>query len=108
YLDAALTPTPHFDDAAATVSFTVAVSEGPQYHMGELVLSGLSLEGERRIRSAWPIPKGAVLDRSVFDAFIDRGVKEAFSGLPFHYDKIERCLQRDAATSTVDVLLNFQ
>ncbi|HKD63787.1 MAG TPA: POTRA domain-containing protein [Candidatus Acidoferrales bacterium] len=108
YLDAKLTPTPHYDDKAARVSYVVSISEGPQYRMGQLVLTGLSLEGERRIRAAWQIPKGAVFNRGVYDDFVDRGTKEAFSGLPFHYEKIGRFLQTDPQAGTVDVMLDFQ
>jgi outer membrane protein assembly factor BamA len=108
YLDAKITPTPHYDVSAARVSYTVAVEEGPQYHMGQLVLTGLSLEGERRIRAAWRIPAGAVFDRGLYEEFVDHGTKEAFVGLPFHYDKIGRFLQTDPKTGTVDVLLDFQ
>ncbi len=108
YLDAKLTPTPHYDDKAARVSYTVSLSEGPQYRMGQLVLTGLSLEGERRIRAAWQIPKGAVFNEGVYDEFVAHGTKEAFSGLPFHYDKIGRFLQTDPQAGTVDVLLDFQ
>jgi outer membrane protein insertion porin family len=108
YLDAKLTPTPHYDDKAARVSYTVSISEGPQYRMGELVLTGLSAEGERRIREAWQIPKSAVFNRGVYDEFVEHGTKQAFSGLPFHYDKIGRFLQTDPQKGTVDVLLDFQ
>ena len=108
YLDAKLTPTPHYDDKAARVSYTVSVSEGPQYRMGELVLTGLSLEGERRIRAAWQIPKGAVFNEGVYDEFVAHGTKVAFSGLPFHYERIGRFLQKEPQAGTVDVLLDFQ
>ncbi len=108
YLDAKLTPTPHYDDKAARVSYTVSISEGPQYRMGQLVLTGLSLEGERRIRAAWQIPKGAVFNEGVYDEFVAHGTKEAFNGLPFHYEKIGRFLQKDPQAGTVDVLLDFQ
>ena len=108
YLDAKLTPTPHYDDKAARVSYTVSISEGPQYRMGQLVLTGLSLEGERRIRAAWQIPKDAVFNEGVYDEFVAHGTKEAFSGLPFHYEKIGRFLQKEPQAGTVDVLLDFQ
>jgi outer membrane protein insertion porin family len=108
YLDAKLTPTPHYDDKAARVSYTVSISEGPLYRMGQLVLTGLSLDGERRIRAAWQIPKGAVFNRGAYDDFVVHGTKEAFRGLPFHYDKIGRFLQTDPQAGTVDVLLDFQ
>jgi len=108
YLDIVLTPTPHFDDSAKTVAYSVAITEGPQYHMGKLVLTGLSLEGEKRIRAAWKIPAGAVFDRSVYEEFATNGIREAFSGLPFHYERIGRVLQENHNDSTVDVMIDFQ
>jgi outer membrane protein assembly factor BamA len=108
YLDVVLTPTPHFDDSAKTVAYSVAITEGPQYHMGKLVLTGLSLEGEKRIRAAWRIPAGAVFDRSVYEEFATNGIREAFSGLPFHYERIGRVLQENHNHATVDVMIDFQ
>lgn len=108
YLDVNLVPTPHFDDSAKTITYAVSIAEGPQFRMGKLVLTGLSIEGERRIRAAWKIPPGVVFDRSAYEEFVVNGIKEAFSGLPFHYDKIGRFLQEDPKNATVDVLLDFQ
>jgi len=108
YLDITLDLQPHFDDAAKRISYAVSVTEGPQYRMGKLVLTGLSIEGERRIRSGWRIAPGAVFDNDVYQAFVTDGVRQAFAGLPFHYDKIGRFLQKDPAAMTVDVMLDFQ
>jgi outer membrane protein assembly factor BamA len=108
YLDVDLKPVAKFDDAAARVSYSIAVTEGPQYHMGKLVLTGLSIDGESRARGQWKIPAGAVFDNSLYEDFLANGIKQAFEGYPFHYDKIGRFLQKDPATGTVDVLLDFQ
>lgn len=108
YLNADLVATPHFDDSAKTIAYAVSISEGPQFRMGKLVLTGLSIEGERRIRTAWKIPPGAVFDKGVYEEFVSSGIKEAFSGLPVHYEKIGRFLQEDPKNATVDVLLDFQ
>ena len=108
YLDAKVSPVAQFDDAAKSVRYAVSVTEGPQYHMGKLVLTGLSAEGERRIRAAWKIPPGAVFDKSVFEGFLDAGVKQAFFGLPFHYERIGRFLQQNPQSGSVDVMLDFQ
>lgn len=108
YLDVDLKPVAKFDVAAAKVTYSVAVTEGPEYHMGKLVLSGLSIDGESRARAAWKIPPGAVFDDSLYEDFLDNGIKQAFAGYPFHYEKIGRFLQKDPASATVDVLLDFQ
>ena len=108
YIDASLDGVRQFDDAAKRVALTFAITEGQQYRMGNLVISGLSIEGEKRIRDAWKIPLGSLFDGAAFDEFLDTGIKEAFTGLPVHYDKIGRFLQKDPKTGTVDVMLDFQ
>jgi outer membrane protein assembly factor BamA len=108
YLDVDLNPVPHFDDAAKRVSYEAKITEGPQYHMGNLVLTGLSMEGERRIRSGWKIATGAVFDSAVYEDFLNSGIKQSLAGLPVHYEKVGRFLQKDAAGAKLDVLLDFQ
>jgi outer membrane protein insertion porin family len=108
FLDATLNPEPQFDDKAARVIYTVTITEGPQYRMGNLVLTGLSLEGERRIRKAFPIAQDAVFNKGMYETFVNSGLKTAFAGLPVHYDKIGRFLQEDQTGAKVDVMLDFQ
>jgi outer membrane protein assembly factor BamA len=108
YLDAKVDAKPIFDDAEKRVAYQVSIDEGPQYHMGNLVLTGLSLDGEKRIRSAWTIAPGAVFDKKVYEDFADTGIRRAFVGSPFRYDKIGRFLQENPQESKVDVLLDFQ
>jgi outer membrane protein assembly factor BamA len=107
FLDVQVAPQANFDDKASTVSYSVVVTEGSQYHMSDLILTGLSLEGERRIRAAWPLAKGAVFDKESYDEFVDKGAKLAFGDLPFHYEEIGHFLRTDPKTATVDVLLDF-
>lgn len=108
YLDASLDPEPAYDDKSARVSFLVSIGEGPQYRMGELLLTGLSLEGERRIRNAWNIARGGIFDAGAYEKFIASGIPQAFVGLPVHYDKIGHFLEKDPQTARVDVMLDFQ
>ena len=108
FLDAIVNPEPQFDDKAARVIYTVTITEGPQYRMGNLVLTGLSLEGERRIRKAFPIAQDAVFNKGMYESFVNSGLKSAFAGLPVHYDKIGRFLQEDQTGAKVDVMLDFQ
>ncbi len=108
YLDMTLTANEQFDESAKRVSYNVAISEGPQYHMGKFVLTGLSIEGERRIRAAWGIAPGAVFNKDIYEEFAATGIKQAFVGLPFHYEKVGRFLQEDPQKGLVDVLIDFQ
>jgi outer membrane protein assembly factor BamA len=108
FLDAKVTPEPGFEEVNGRVTYRVSLDEGPQYHMRDLVLTGLSLEGERRIRAAWKIGKGEVFNRVYFEEFVNKGAKEAFGDLPAHYDEIGRWLRTDPKTAVVDVLLDFR
>ena len=108
YLDVTIEPTAHFDDALRRAGYSCAINEGVQYHMGKLIVSGLSLEGERRIRTVWKLVPGAIFNEPAYEDFIVNGVKVAFMGFPAHYEKIGRFLQKDSKTGVVDVLLDFQ
>jgi outer membrane protein assembly factor BamA len=111
YLDAQVEPQPKFDDAGAKVSYQVKISEGLQYRMGNLIVTGLSLDGEKRLRVAWTLAQGAPFDQDYFDSFVSRMSKpttEIFGNIPVHYDRIGDLLRRNEQNHTVDVLLDFQ
>jgi outer membrane protein assembly factor BamA len=108
FLDVDLKPVERFDNFSNHVTYAVAVTEGTQYRMGNLVLTGLSMEGEQRIRAAWKIPPGALFDKSMYEEFLATGIKQAFIGMSYHYEKIGRFLQENAKAGKVDVLLDFQ
>lgn len=108
FLDATVTPTPKFDPHAGTVSYVATIKEGSQYHMGKLVLTGLSVEGDRRIRGAFPVAEGNIFDESAYDDFLSTGIEKAFGSLPVHYEKIGRFLDKHPDTAQVDVLIDFQ
>lgn len=108
YLDVALNPVAHLDDATRHATFDVRINEGPQYRMGKLVLSGLSMEGEQRVRAAWKLSPGAVFDDAVYQSFLDSGIEQAFEGFPIHYQTIQKYLDKDPAKGEINVMLNFE
>lgn len=108
YLDAQITPAATYDEANQRVHYTVYIAEGLQYRMGELVITGLSVVAERKIREAWSIPPGAAFDRVYFEDFLERGVKRAFAGYVVHYEEIGRWLRTNPDARVVDVLLDFR
>ncbi len=111
YLEVKLDATPAYDDDARTISYAVSIEEGPAYHFGKLVLSGLSAEGERRLKQTWPIAAGALFDKSLFEKFLTEAQTHpytVFGDLPVHYDGVGHWLQTDPKQGTVDVLLDFK
>jgi len=111
YLDAKLNFVPTYDDDAHTVSYAVSVQEGAQYHYGKMVLTGLSLAGERKVYAAWTIASGNVFDKAKFEELLQKlqvHQEQVFGELPVHYDNVGHWLQTDPAKATVDILLDFK
>lgn len=111
YLDAKIDPVVSYDDQAHTVSYRVSVVEGAQYQFNTMVLTGLSLASEGRIRQKWPTAVGAVFDKALFETFLitlESHPAEIFGDLPVHYDTVGHWLRRDTDKHLVDVLLDFK
>lgn len=111
FLDVDVAATPQFNDAAKSVTYAIAIREGPQYRMGEMIITGLSLTAERRLRENWHVPAGQVFDRVYFEAFVSKLESDRpsiFGDLPIHYEEVGRWLRANAETKTVDVLLDFK
>lgn len=111
YLDAKLDPQTQFDDTAHRVSYHVSIIEGPQYHMGEIVITGLSVDAEKRLRQVWLIAPGQVFDNSYFETVAKELAKpsvEIFGEMPIHYTEFGKWLRPDPEKHTVDVLLDFK
>ncbi len=111
YLDVTVTPQPLFNRTAQTVRYHVAIEEGPQYRLGQLVITGLSVRAEQIVTEAWKIPRGEVLDRIYFDQFLEslRNRKsEIFGDYVVHYQEVGSYLRKNEPARTVDVLLDFK
>jgi len=111
YLDAKVDPQSAYDDAKHTVAYQVHVSEGPQYRYGDMLVTGLSVLGEKKIRSAWNVPAGAIFDRAKFEellAGLEKKSTAIFGDLPVHYEQVGHWLRTNPDTRTVDILLDFK
>jgi hypothetical protein len=111
YLDVQIDPQPLFDDTAQTVTYHLAVNEGPQYHVRDLILTGLSQEAQNALRLRWELRRGAVADGSYVDEMLAKLAKpsaEMFGDIPLHYTKLTHWLRPDPETRTLDILLDFQ
>jgi len=111
YLEAKVEPVEYYDDQAHTVSYSAAIKEGQQYRYHDMVITGMSLAGERLIREAWPLKPGDFMDKTVFEQFLlqlESHRESIFKELPVHYDTVGHWLQTDPEKSTVDALLDFK
>jgi len=111
YLDMKLKPEPQFDDAAHQISYRAGISEGPQYRMGEMIVTGLSVEAEKRLRQAWQIAPGQVFDDGYYEThlkILSKPSRDIFGELPVHYNEFGHLLRPNTSSRTVDVLLDFK
>jgi outer membrane protein insertion porin family len=111
YLDMKLSAEPQFDDAAHQISYSVTISEGPQYRMGDMVITGLSLDAEKRLRQAWQISPGQIFDDGYYQLhmkILSKPSRDIFGELPVHYNEFGHLLRPDTIRHTVDVLLDFK
>jgi outer membrane protein assembly factor BamA len=111
YLNAKVEPKPTYNDQAHTVSYTVAIDEGKQFHYHDMSVTGMSAAGERMIREAWPLKPGDVMDKTAFEKFLaqlESHRDSIFKDLPVHYDTVGHWLQTDEDKGTVDALIDFK
>jgi outer membrane protein insertion porin family len=110
YLDAKVSPVPQFQDANSTVAYNVKIEEGPQYRMGNLVITGLSVDAERELRNNWRLAPGQVFDKTFLDSMLAKLEKPTvaiFGEIPVHYGQMGHWL-RPNENHVVDVLIDFQ
>lgn len=111
YLDVKVNPEPQLDDATHQISYRVSISEGAQYRMGEMIITGLSLDGEKRLRQAWQILPGQIFDDGYYEIHVKMLAKpnrDIFGDLPVHYNEFGHLLRPDTNRHIVDVLLDFK
>ena len=111
YLDAKLDAQAQFDDANHQVFYHANIAEGHQYRMGEMVITGLSLDAEKALRHVWQITPGQIFDNGYFEKFIKLLAKpspEVFGEIPVHYNDFGHWLRPNADLHTMDVLFDFK
>ena len=111
YMQAKVNPAAAHDDAAHAIAYTVRIVEGRPFRFGSMVITGLSMNAERHLREAWPIPQGQLFDKVKFEEFLTKlqaHSPDIFKDLPIHYDEVGHWLQPDEAKGTIDVLLDFK
>lgn len=111
YLECKVDPVPSFDDQDHTISYSVAIQEGIAFHFHSMLITGMSLSGERLIQQAWTMKPGEVFDKKVFEQFLinlESHREVVFKQLPVHYTEVGHWLETDSTQGTVEVLLDFK
>ena len=114
YLAARASSAQEFDDANRKVVYRFKVTEGPQYRMGELTLTGLDERDANNLRGRWRLLPGEVYDDGYSEEFLKKSVSEfgrelmlrEGRQLPFKNVGVE--VKPDHAKLTVNVTINFK
>ena len=101
-----------FDESAQKVTYRFAVLEGPQYHMGNLIINGLSPDLTQELKQSWTLASGVVFDESYVDDFRLNALPR-FVGIQMQRSLAFRATPQtdtkaDAQKLTVDVVITFK
>ena len=69
YLTARITEQPVYDDAQRLVGYQATVTEGPQFHFGQLSLTGLSDSDTKHWQGRWKLKPGEVFNTTLVGEF---------------------------------------
>jgi outer membrane protein assembly factor BamA len=98
---------PVFDDTRRLVTYQVALTEGPQYRMGQVTIAGLPEDEAGRVKDAWGLKPGEVFSTSYFGAFLEKLTRGGLIKQPQGV-RAGQELKRDEQKLTVDVVVKFE
>lgn len=112
YLAVRMKDSSEFNDSAQRVVYRFTIQEGPQYHMGNLIINGLAPELVQELKGYWNLAAGAVFDESYVDEFRLNAVPK-FVGIQMQRSSAFRATTEietkpDAQKLTVDVVITFK
>jgi outer membrane protein assembly factor BamA len=112
HIDVRIRESSQFDDSAHWVSYQFAVTEGPLYHMGNLIINGLAPDLTQNLKESWTLQPGAGYDESYVEDFRLNAVPKFIGtqmqrSLSFHATA-QTMTRPDAQKLTVDVIITFK
>lgn len=113
YLLASVRASQEFDDENRSVAYRFQVEEGPQFHMGELVIEGLSEADSNNLRGRWALLHGEAFNSDYTDQFLKKNVAEfqrdaVRAGHPLAPMKVKGTALNDPEKHVVNVTLEFK
>jgi outer membrane protein assembly factor BamA len=104
YLKVRITPEPEFNDSESSVSYTLVVQQGDQYHLGEVDFQGVDDKAKARLREDWRLGEGEPFDASYGERFIKESWRDLPTGVHWNIKYHESVNESD---KTVDVTLMY-
>jgi outer membrane protein assembly factor BamA len=108
YLEVRLKQESSFDEQSLHVRYRVSVSDGPQYHMGNFLVSGVSQDAAERLKRIWRLKPGEVFDATYIGDFSKRDLPSALQGVVNRGAKVNLSPSRDREHHLGDVTLRVE
>lgn len=108
FMRASVQPSPSFDRAKGTVTYSVTVDPGPVYTMGNLTIENVSDDLRTQMVAAWKMPAGSTFDESALLRYFAIGdanptLKSIFAASICRFNQ-----SLNDASHTVDVTLRLE
>jgi outer membrane protein assembly factor BamA len=94
---------PSYNEAASSVTYHVHLVEGQQFHMGELVLSGIPASVAKEIQGKWRLQPGDVYDASYARQFATDRIPGILVSTHFPNLRLKLAFTPHISTGTVTV-----
>jgi outer membrane protein assembly factor BamA len=114
YLTLGLKPTAVFDDQAHKVEYRIALTEGPQFRMGNLIVKGLPDNQTNLLRGKWEMLKGDIFDAGYEEDFFRTTFRDVFRTISEERltqgklrPEVATTMRLNRAELTVDVTIEF-
>jgi outer membrane protein assembly factor BamA len=98
---------PLFDDRARRVTYKVSLSEGPQYKMGTLIITGLADADAAKLKNGFNLQGGEIFNASYVEQFKSGFVPRSGIVKP-PTKEVDLRMRRDASKLVVDVEIFLQ
>jgi Surface antigen variable number repeat len=107
YVELQIVPTPAFDDVKKLFTLNVAITEGPQFRMGDFIVKGLPEKDVLRLKERWTLKTGDIYDASYLGDFIKKLVADKLI-LPELAKLLKTEQKPDRQRLVIDVIIDFK
>jgi outer membrane protein insertion porin family len=106
-IESQIVPKPVFDDVNRRITLNVAITEGPQFRMGDFIIKGLPEKDILRLKERWTLKPGDIYDASYLGDFIKKLVADKLI-----FPEVAKLLKTeqnpDRERLIVDVIIDFK
>jgi len=107
YVTLQMVPKPVFDDVKKQITLNVAITEGPQFRMGNFIVKGVTEQVVSALKGRWALKTGDIYDDSYLSDFVKKLVDDKVI-LPDLAKLLRTELKPDRQRLTVDVIIEFK